>query len=759
MAGASLFLWWKVRYDPNVVLLLPARGADWIKRDKPFSFEIKFYKQRGVAYRTSFTVDDVPDQARLWARALRRAEFYLDGERIEPFAGDRRTWKDPITVPLAPHCSPGRHTLVVLVFNETGPCLLQASCSELGLKTGAGEWETSLGTGEWSQAVKVGRAGPNKLSRSVGSTPAAFKSQWPFLATIFGVVFLATLAHHRGARLPGPLQRTVATPAALRWFLIGAWVLLAVNNNWKLTFSMGFDVWAHMLYIGHVYYEGTLPDAADGWQMFQTPLYYVLSALSVGAARSLFNIEVSDAYIVSRMLCHLCGIAQVELCYRALRYTFTDRDDLQSIGLLIGGLMPISLYSSQAFSNEPLAGLLAASAVVLTIAALRKPFRANSRWWQWGLALLVGLAILTKVTAVLLMPVLAVVVVMLLRQNGKRFWAVLGSGAQMACIVAVACGWYFVRNAMRFGKPFVGGWDPVRGYRWWQEPGYRTVEQFYSFGNSLVYPIYSGPTSFLDTLYSTMWLDGFLSAKTIEAARPPWQYPFMMCSPWLSVLVTVGLFVGVWVALRHRDQTVRRILTFAVACLGIYFAALLYLFLVLPIFSTAKATYTLGLLPCYALLGAAGLGYMARNVLVRAAIYGILVCWAVFAYAAYFVTMPREVYEQRYLEHLRQEEQEGRQPRVLPDMLRNPQRRFDSVPPEMPQGAGVRLRTPPEGRRASARRPADPRPLRRNWRFAVGRARATTDAAAQNPWLMLGRNSRRPGLVDFSNCPRPSRDT
>jgi hypothetical protein len=56
-----------------------------------------------------------------------------------------------------------------------------------------------------------------------------------------------------------------------------------------------------------------------------------------------------------------------------------------------------------------------------------------------------------------------------------------------------------------------------------------------------------------------------------------------------------------------------------------------------PIYSTVKATYTLGLLPAYAVLGTAGLEVMMRGPISRALVGAGIACWAVAAYAAYFV--------------------------------------------------------------------------------------------------------------------------
>jgi hypothetical protein len=75
----------------------------------------------------------------------------------------------------------------------------------------------------------------------------------------------------------------------------------------------------------------------------------------------------------------------------------------------------------------------------------------------------------------------------------------------------------------------------------------------------------------------------------------------------------------------------------ALAAIAIYLAAMVDLYLRMPIYSTAKATYTLGLVPCYGVVAAAGAAPIMRVRCLRSLVFAALACWAVAAYAAYFV--------------------------------------------------------------------------------------------------------------------------
>ena len=75
---------------------------------------------------------------------------------------------------------------------------------------------------------------------------------------------------------------------------------------------------------------------------------------------------------------------------------------------------------------------------------------------------------------------------------------------------------------------------------------------------------------------------------------------------------------------------------FSIICLAIYYAAILDLNLRIPVYCMTKAHYTLGLLPCYGLLIAAGAEPFLRSRFIRALVNSAIACWAVAAYLAYF---------------------------------------------------------------------------------------------------------------------------
>ena len=590
--------------------------------------------QKATRFTTTFEVEQPSPEAMLTVQAYRGARVYLDGRPLNATESGQSSWKQLLHYTIGRFAQPGRHTLEILVINGEGPPALLAWCDEFDLKTGA-DWLATDPEGSKSlPALPLNLSRETKLSRSFPVVLTALRTQLPLLVVVFGTVFAITLLGGWRIGLPSVARRA---PAFLRTTILLLWIVLGFNNLVKLELIYGFDATGHQEYIQFLIQHEKLPYANDGWQMFQTPLYYIVSTVVVAVLLLGQGMDINTIWHLLRIIPFACGALQVEWCYRALRHAFPERSDLQSIGVLLGGLIPMNIYISTGFGNEPMAGTFSALAVLWMVKSFRQPELARTRRLPIIIGLMLGLAILSKVTAVLLIPPIVLSLVLLVRPSG------LGRIASSLFLLTTAgslvCGWYFVRNTLKFGKPFVGGWDPVREIAWWQDPGYRSLDQIFSFGQAIVQPIYAATHSFLDGLYSTMWLDGYLSGAGF-ADRPPWNYAYLISMAMLSVPPTISILWGMLTAFRHKDRSTRQILLFSGACVGIYVAAIFYLFLTLPIVATTKASYMVGIIPCYAILFAAGIDRLLQRRWMRAAVYGWMACWGVFAYAGYFVIAP-----------------------------------------------------------------------------------------------------------------------
>src|SRR5258708_32883870 len=105
---------------------------------------------------------------------------------------------------------------------------------------------------------------------------------------------------------------------------------------------MGYDATSHLAYIRDVQEPRSLPLASEGWEMFQPPLYYVLSA-GILEALSL-SVDQADGVLVVRLLGMAIGIAQFALIWGCLGLLFPDSRTRQRWGLLLAAGLPPLLY-------------------------------------------------------------------------------------------------------------------------------------------------------------------------------------------------------------------------------------------------------------------------------------------------------------------------------------------------------------------------------------------------------------------------------
>ncbi|MEW6333904.1 MAG: hypothetical protein AB1558_06515 [Thermodesulfobacteriota bacterium] len=628
--GAGVLHLWK---DPDVILLVPEGQARWIRYREPSTLNAYLPERVTTVFRRQIRIEQLPEKAPLTLRALKTAEVYLNGQLRAPSHHDPRRWKEPRRVDLASGLVVGDNELRIVVTHENGHPALLAHCSEPWIVSDH-RWQASHDGRRWLPALPVDDISPLSVSREFPRSDRALVSLLPLFVPLFALVCLWSL---RGDASAGGMRWPPLSPGAVRWLLLGAWLAMAVNNFWKIPVPFGMDFPGHTQYISYVATYWRVPLATEGWQMFQPPLFYYLEAVLFRSFLPLF--EPDTLVRLLKLLPLACGAAHVEISYRVCRLARPGRADLQVIGTLVGGLLPMNLYLSQSIGNEPLAGCLTALTILYACRTLSGDDRSN-REGALIIGFTLGLAMLAKPTALLIVAPLVLFLSAALwqrgRSRGQRIRAVLRYLIVLLGAAFVVSGWYYLRNYIEMGRFFVGGWDASRDITWWMNPGYRTPGQFYHFGEALLYPVYSSIFGFWDALYSTLWSDGFPSSL-ISRKDLPWNPAFMTGGALLSLIPTAAISAGVVVALKKGEGPGLQMLRFSVLCGILYLSALVYLFTTVPILTSVKASYASGLTPCIALLATAGFDVLARRRPVRAVLYGLLACWSLCVYAAYVV--------------------------------------------------------------------------------------------------------------------------
>jgi len=597
--------------NPSISLLIPEGGAQWIRLSEPFDPAPKEDSYQITLFRKQFTVNKTPEEVVLVVRAMKAAAIYLDDVELKGLHDplDLDLWKEPMRVYLPRELTTGQHDLRLIVINRSGHAAVLAYCKALGITTDT-SWDAvainneGKGNGMWSAASAVNEPAAVWQSHTPSPVWISISAKLTVFLIIFILVYVLTIVNDH--QKPAFLARISFNASHLRFLLLSAWTILACNNIFKLSANLGLDIDGHMQYIRYIADNMSLPYASDGWEMFQAPFFYMLSAIVYKACSGFVtNIPMEQ---ILRILPMFFGALQIELGYRTMKLVFPNRNNLQIIGTWICGTMPMNIYMSQFVSNEPLAGLLSAIVLFLCIKEFIVPARTPIRS-ATILGLFLGLALLTKAHAILLIPIVIIRYLMMFSSKINLRESLYKSFLAMTVVAFLVAGWYYIRNWIQFGKPFVGNWDNYF-VNWWQDPGYRTIESFTRFGQAFICPFCSGVQSFWDSIYGTMWMDGIMSSKTIYRYLPPWNYDFMIAGAWLAAPVALAIIIGV---LKSSSEINRQVHDIARVSLALYFMALIYIFLSLPNYSAASSRYTLGLLPFYGIFAVLGLQPFLAN--------------------------------------------------------------------------------------------------------------------------------------------------
>lgn len=632
-----------VATDPAVFFLDDGPGA-WLARAGTFSPYARFEARDVAVFRRAFTLPHTVERADLALRAFRRCHVWIDGDPTadEPWAGTPAHgdgWRTTTRVALRRPVHAGDHVAYLLVENTSAPACVSAASAALGLRTDD-TWESLGRDGSWEPARIATHRPRNDLARLYPDVGTAAARVGPWLLPLF----LAALAAAFGLEHAGP-----AAPALARSVLVAAWLVLCGNNLFRIPAPWGFDLQGHLDYVRFIAAEGRLPLATDGWTMFQPPLFYMIAAACRGAFGLVAAPETAD--LLLRLIPMACGAGLIELCHRVGRLCFPGDAPRQIVALLVGGCLPIVLYQCQVVHNEPLAALLSAATLLGCLHLLAGTPVASCRWFDPALGTAWGLALLAKSTPLLLGPFVLLALAgasrRILRRppTGENQWPALSADSSQGTVsragvvfgtAGLVAGWYFLRNWLVLGRPFIGGWDRGRGFDWWQDPGFRCRSQLTDVGTALVAPIHAGTWGLLDSLHSTLWTDGFLSGMVVPPERVPWNVPWLVVLAPLGLVPLACLLAGAGGTLLPRAGRGPALVRLAVAIVAVHVLAIIDLWIRLPVYSTAKASYLLGVVPALGAIAAAGAGPLLEHRRCRILVLSLLTTWAAAGFVAFF---------------------------------------------------------------------------------------------------------------------------
>ena len=632
----------KVWLDPRTPWLSEQAGSEWITFPSAPTAALRRLAPVTTRFRREFDVPSVPTRAVLELRARESASVRLNGVDIA-LSGDGG-WKNARRADLSAELRAGRNELEVDVTCARGAPALWARLECGAASLGCDEsWSASC-AGSSVRAARLATTpmsawtlgGPSAASalgpvRSAELNPSPFdalRERWQRIAACLALALLVTFALRR--RLAEWNGRSLARAVALASLALGAlfW------NNRALGPEQGFDAVAHLHYVEHVYRTWSVPYADQGWEMYQPPLFYFAAA----GLWKLLGVEPGSAAALAalRMLGWLALCVQLAALAATLWELFREEREKLAPGLLLAAALPMQLYLFQYITNESLAAMWISLALYCAVRILK---RGDARVVSHAvLGVLLGCALLTKFSALLaLCGVVLLVAVGAALRDGATLRAIARGPLVVALIALALCTPYYASVYARFGSVLVWNLDESTGFAWWQDPGHRSAEDYFSFGESLARPLLSALHSVPDALFSTLWSDGMLGGSARIDVRPPWDYAGLSALTVLTVPLSLVLLLGLALAFRRwvREGELGWSLLFGLACVTL--AALLSLTIDLPTFAQAKSVYASSVIAALAACAGLGCGALASR-FPRAAwvVHGCVLGWACASYACFW---------------------------------------------------------------------------------------------------------------------------
>lgn len=632
---AGGLLAWRINRDPQINFLARDGRAEWILFPAAVEARARNIASIDTIFRRELMLDTQPRAARLIMRAAKRAEVRINDTLLD--ISSDRNWKNASTVDVLGVLRRGANTIEVRVFNDRAPpCLwLRLNVDEQIWRSDQ-TWEASSAASAWRHAGLASTPRIPGAGNAIAGGERVFQALRTIWPTWLGFAAFAlaiwTAGHWWLRRLRTPqLGLSRRQSMALIFIPVALWIILFWNNAACMPYRTGFDSQAHIHYIQYVQEHRALPPPGEGSETFQPPLYYVLSAVAL----SLFGLSTADGsgILVLRSFTMLLGIAHFTLVFLTLRLLFPNQAGRQLVGLLLASFLPMQIYMSHHVTNETLAATLSTAAVYFGVRLLQTDSPSLSQYMTLGLSM--GLAMLSKATGVLLLPLLSVAIATKFALQRSPVTASLRNLGLMLGICFASCGWHYIRLGLQSGTPFLG---MAGSFAWWQDPGYHMAADYIRVGRSLVSPLFSGLAGVADGIYSTLWGDGLCSGVSELNARPPWNYELMVSGYLLALVPTFMVVTGAAVAIW---RFVGKPSPGWLLLLGLAGAVALALFLMtldVASYAQIKAFYGLSALIPFCCLGAIGWDALTRNRKAFQFVFGtVLLLWALNSLACFWI--------------------------------------------------------------------------------------------------------------------------
>ena len=260
--------------------------------------------------------------------------------------------------------------------------------------------------------------------------------------------------------------------------IAGLFIVLGLGFSYYTPLWCPPDEDRHFAYCEYIAQNHTLPhlDANDaGFRIGQAthpPLYYLIGSFFCKADKELilqkvsinegpgyaiitppatrddpsYEVKARSAYRL-RMVSLVFSGFTIFLTFLLILNIFPGETTVASTGALLVATNPQLLHVSASVSNEPLNIMLATLYIFILINYLKAPFE---RSWQILAGMVLGLCLLTKLSAIIYVPITLLVVLWVCFRERKNF---LGSLIVILSTAFLLSGWWYLRNWILYQDP------------------------------------------------------------------------------------------------------------------------------------------------------------------------------------------------------------------------------------------------------------------------------------------------------------------
>jgi len=237
-------------------------------------------------------------------------------------------------------------------------------------------------------------------------------------------------------------------------------VLMALALRFSLVATYhpnrGYDAYDHYVYVQwFTRHWTTMPSLFLSRCTYHPPLYYWLASFF----SRLVHAETSLLGLPSMVF----SSATLLLTWYGLERYLPGRRPARIVGLVLAAIMPPAVHVAGMVSAEALNALLATAALLVAAAAMERQQQGASVSWRCAvLGVLVGMQMLTKISAVVVLAAIGGAIGLDLVLRSARIGERARRAAPWLLVIAVCgatSGWYFMRNHRLYGKVMLSGYD------------------------------------------------------------------------------------------------------------------------------------------------------------------------------------------------------------------------------------------------------------------------------------------------------------